>query len=86
MSEGHGIFVALRPWELASRLPALKPGEVEALESVATCARDFHDRHINLSKTRDSYNHFLSDCRLESALKRLDALRAQPTPTEGEKP
>jgi hypothetical protein len=69
--------------KLSSRLPALKPGELDALENVAKCARDFHDRHINLSKTRDSYNHFLSDCRLESALKSLDTIRA---PTEKETP
>ncbi len=63
-------------WDLcASRLPALKPGEVEALLRIESCVRSLRDcgpEYIGAE-----------ECRL---LDRLDALRAQPTTPNQETP
>lgn len=64
----------VRDW-FASRLPAIKTGEVEALLRIESCARSLRDcgpEYIGAE-----------ECRL---LDRLDAIRAQATTTEKETP
>ncbi|MFA5266161.1 MAG: hypothetical protein WC378_20245 [Opitutaceae bacterium] len=75
-SEGHGIFVALRPWEFASRLSSIKPGEVvvnaEGWQLVNAClsTRRAIDRCEKVDQDVKLHQRMV---RLEN---RLDALRS----------
>lgn len=74
----HG-FQACRDEVFASRLPALKPGEVEHLRTVEKCAEEFLASWAVGPLQRER----IAARALRAA---LDALRAQPTPTEKETP
>lgn len=71
MEAGHANFRTM-----ADAMMRKKDSELIAMDSVVVHAKDFQTRQRGLMQTQDSYGLFQADNRLETALKRLDALRA----------
>lgn len=86
MSEGHGIFVALRPWELASRAFFLKPkpGKMVDHRELMLLRQHFElmERELNADDPREVDAAF--NARQEVEVQLREHLRPRSTPHEKE--